>query len=180
MSWVIDMRTSGGNVSCSSSTAARILSDISSVFRPDFFMDYIVPEYRNVPAKQIFDVARDAPESARLIVVIKGTTIEGDDVRKTVALRLGPKADDGRKRLADAGLTVVPLGENLQIGGVKFGSSARKAGFEQGFEIDAIQLPSGRASPYWFYVPALLLIGVVFWSQGRRMAPPVRLAETLT
>ena len=153
---------------------------VALLFRPDFFMDYIVPEYRNVPAKQIFDVARDAPESARLIVVIKGTTIEGDDVRKTVALRLGPKADDGRKRLADAGLTVVPLGENLQIGGVKFGSSARKAGFEQGFEIDAIQLPSGRASPYWFYVPALLLIGVVFWSQGRRMAPPVRLAETLT
>ena len=153
---------------------------VALLFRPDFFMDYLAPEYRTVPAKQLYDVARDAPANSRLIVVIKGTTIEGDDVRKTVALRLGPKADDGRKRLADAGLTVVPLGENLQIGGVKFGSSARKAGFQQGFDIDAIQLPSGRASPHWFYLPALLLIGIVWWSQGRRMAPPLRLAPTLT
>ena len=143
---------------------------VALLFRPDFFMDYLAPEYRDVPAKQLFEVARDAPANARLVVVIKGTTIEGDDVRKTVALRLGPKSDDGRKRLADAGLTVVPLGDNLQIGGVKFGSSARKAGFEQGFDIDTIRLPSGRASPHWFYLPALLLIGIVWWSQGRRLA----------
>ena len=64
---------------------------VALLFRPDFFMDTLTPEYRSVPAKQIFDIARDAPDNARMIVVIKGTTIEGEDVRKTVALRLGAK-----------------------------------------------------------------------------------------
>src|SRR5687767_11286484 len=102
------------------------------LFRPDFFMDQIAPEYTPAPAKQVYDIARDLPDGGRLVVVIKGTTIEGEDVRKTVAVRLGPKGDDGRKRLADAGLTLAQLGENLQIAGVKFGARARKAGFEQG------------------------------------------------
>ena len=50
-------------------------------------------------------------------MVIKGTTIEGDDVTKTVAVRLGPAGDDGRKRLAEAGLTLTSLGDATQISG---------------------------------------------------------------
>ena len=68
-------------------------------------------------------------------MVIKGTTIEGDDVTKTVAVRLGPAGDDGRKRLAEAGLTLSTLGDATQISGVKFGSRAKKSGFEQGWDV---------------------------------------------
>jgi hypothetical protein len=104
-------------------------------------------------------------------MVIKGQTIEGDDVQKTVALRLGPAGDDGRKRLADAGLTLAALGDALKISGVKFGSRAKKGGFDQGYDIARVEVPSDRPSPYWFYVPALVLIALVWWSQGRRMPP---------
>jgi hypothetical protein len=54
---------------------------------------------------------------------------------------------------------------------VKFGSAAKKSGFEQGFDIVEIKVPSGRPSPHWFYLPGLLLIGLVWWVQGRRLAP---------
>src|SRR5688500_4484518 len=69
------------------------------LFRPDFFMDRITPEYRDVPAGQVFDVARGAAADDRLVMVIKGTTLEGDEVTKTVAVRLGAAGADGRKRL---------------------------------------------------------------------------------
>jgi hypothetical protein len=54
---------------------------------------------------------------------------------------------------------------------VKFGSRAKKAGIDQGYEVASVALPSGRPSPYWFYLPAFALIALVWWAQGRRMVP---------
>ena len=142
---------------------------VALLFRPDFFMDYVAPEYVHVPGAKVYDVARDTPDAGRIVMVIKGTSIEGDDVRKTVAVRLGPKGDDGRKRLTEAGLTLTQLGDAVQISAVKFGSRAKKSGFEQGFDVDRIEVPSGRPSAHWFYLPALLLIAIVWWAQGRRL-----------
>jgi TRAP transporter 4TM/12TM fusion protein len=139
------------------------------LFRPDFFMDRLAPEYRHLPAKSVYDVARELPEGSRLVLVIKGTTIEGDDITKTVALRLGPEGADGRKRLTEAGLTLTSLGDNVQIAGVKFGSRAKKSGFEQGWVVDRVEVPSGRPTPHWFYLPAFALVALVWWVQGGRL-----------
>jgi TRAP transporter 4TM/12TM fusion protein len=140
------------------------------LFRPDFFMDRIAPEYRDVPAAQLVQIAKDTGTDERVVMVISGTTLEGEDVTKTVALQLaGKQGDDGRKRLADAGLTVVPLGDAVQISGVKFGTRAKKAGFEQGWDVKLLKQPTDRPSAHWFYLPALLLAALVWWSQGRRM-----------
>jgi hypothetical protein len=59
----------------------------------------------------------------------------------------------------------------MQVAQVKFGSRAAKSGFEQGWAVASIKVPSGRASPHWFYLPGLLLVALVWWSQGRRMKP---------
>ena len=142
------------------------------LFRPDFFMDFLAPEYTHLPATKAAEVAKSLPEGGRLVMVIKGTTIEGDDVTKTVAVRLGAAGDDGRKRLAEAGLTLAALGDSTQISGVKFGSRAKKSGFEQGWEISRIEVPSERPTPHWFYLPAFALIAVVWWAQGRRLPAP--------
>jgi hypothetical protein len=139
------------------------------LFRPDFFMDRLYEEYRTVPAKQVFDVVAKAPENERLVLQIKGVTIEGEDVEKTVAVGLGAANPDARKRLADVGLTITALGDNVQIAAVKFGSRAKKSGIDQGYDIASVKVPTDRPTPHWFYLPALLLIAVVWWSQGRRM-----------
>jgi Domain of unknown function (DUF3394)/Tripartite ATP-independent periplasmic transporter, DctM component len=139
------------------------------LFRPDFFMDRLYPEYAHLPPAKIYEVAKDLPEGGRLVLRIKGTTIEGDDVTKTVAVRLGAAGDDGRKRLAEAGLTLTALGDAVQISGVKFGSRAKKSGFEQGWDVDRVEVPSGRPTSHWFYLPAFVLVGLVWWSQGRRL-----------
>jgi hypothetical protein len=139
------------------------------LFRPDIFMDQLRPEYRSVPPAQVFEVAKSLPANGRLVAVIQGTTLEGEDVRKTVAVQLGPDGEDGRKRLAQAGLQLVPLGDQMQIGAVKFGSRAQKAGFEQGWDVATLQVPADRPTPHWFYLPGLVLIGVVWLTQGARM-----------
>src|SRR5688500_8640414 len=144
-----------------------------ALFRPDFFMDYLYAPYTEVPAKEIFKVAGELPEDDRLVLVIHGTNIEGEDVKKTVAVQLG-KPGDGRKRLADAGLTVSALGPDVTISAVKFGSRAKKSGFDQGFKVAAVKVPSDRPSEHWVYLPALALIALVWFLQRARERPKRR------
>jgi TRAP transporter 4TM/12TM fusion protein len=144
------------------------------LFRPDFFADRVAPEYTNAPASKFYEVAANLNEGDRLVFLIKGESLEGDPVDKTVAVQLGPKVADpnpqaaARKRLADAGLGVTGLGENLQVSTVKFGSRAAKARIEQGFEIVAVKVPNDRISAHWFYIPGLLIAGFVWFVQGLR------------
>ena len=104
-------------------------------------------------------------------MVIAGMTLEGEDVRKTVAVRLA-EPGEGRKRLAEAGLTVMVLGDDVRVAAVRFGSRARKSGFEQGWQIDSLKVPADRPSQHWIYLPALLLVALVFYTQGRRLRRP--------
>ena len=104
-----------------------------------------------------------------------GQTLEGEERNKTVALRLGPKVDDpnpvaaARKRLAAAGMNVSGMGEMMQVTSVRFGSTAAKSRIEQGFDIVGVKLRTDRLNPHWFYIPGLLLVGLVWWIQGLRM-----------
>jgi TRAP transporter 4TM/12TM fusion protein len=139
------------------------------LFRPDFFMDALTPEYRDTPPAQVFSVAAALPDNDRLVLRIRGTTLEGQDVTKTVAVGLGSAGDDGRKRLAQAGLQLIAMGDTTQVGAVKFGSRAQKAGLEPGWEVATVQVRTDRPTPHWFYLPALLLVGVVWVAQGLRM-----------
>ena len=139
------------------------------LFRPGFFMDRLAPEHTRVPAAQVREVARALPDQGTLVLVIKGTTLEGEEVEKTVAVQLGAQGPDGRARLADAGLTLMTLGDAVQVGAVRFGSQARKSGFEQGWDIDHVQVPTDRPSKNWFLLPGMLLMALVWGLQGRRM-----------
>jgi TRAP transporter 4TM/12TM fusion protein len=139
------------------------------LFRPDFFMNLIAPKYDDVPAAQLYEVARDAPPNGRLVLVIEGTTVEGEVVRKTVAVRLD-STGEGRARLATAGLTFANLGSNVSVSNVRFGSRAKKSGFETGWDVVTLKVRADRYSEYWFYLPALLLAGFVWRIQRRRAA----------
>ena len=148
-----------------------------ALFRPDFFMDRIAAPYTEVPASRIFDVARQLDDGARLGLIIEGTNIEGDEIRKTVGVRLG-EPGDGRKRLQEAGVTVVALGEQVQIGNVRFGSRAKKSGFEAGWQVGGVLVPTERPSAHWVYLPALLMVALVWWGQGRRAGRAQGIAAT--
>jgi TRAP transporter 4TM/12TM fusion protein len=148
---------------------ALLAAAVLLLFRPDLLMDQLSPAYRAEPAAKVYEVARAAPDHDRLVMVIRGTNIEGDDITKTVAIGLGAAGEDGRRRLSQSGLQLMTLGDKVQIGAVRFGSRAQKAGLEQGWDVVSLQVPTDRPTPHWFYLPALVLIGTVWLSQGARM-----------
>lgn len=148
--------------------SAMLLLVCFTLFRPDFWWDKIYPPFQSLPATQIFAEAEKLPANANLRIWVEGLSLEGDEVRKGILLPLGPRKDNPRERLADAGISVMQLGDAMQIAVVKFGSRADKLGLEQGFAIVKIEEPSQRPDKEWTYLPALALLGFVVWLQRRR------------
>ena len=148
-----------------------------ALFRPDWFMNHVAPKYETRPASELYRVASEMPSGGRFVAVLSGMNLEGDELRKTVAVALPDLPEDseatgenvGRQRLSDAGLTVMAMGDMAQIAAVRFGSTARRAGWEQGWDIEQILIPNpNRPSEFWVYIPALALLVLVWGIQGRR------------
>lgn len=147
--------------------SALLLLICFAMFRPGFFMDKFYEPYIQAPAAQIYDIAGRLPDDGRILMVVAGTTLEGEDVTKTISLPVGAPAE-GRKRLADAGLTLVPFGDRMQVGAIKFGSGAKRVGLESGFTIEHVLLPADRPSKHLIYIPAFALLAAVVMLQLRR------------
>ena len=111
------------------------------------------------------------------VVSTVGTTIEGDDVKKMVAIPVG-EGKDGREKIRSAGVTLVTLANELTIADVKFGSRARKLGVERGFKIVELKLPNPeRPSQNWVFIAAALVTGLVWFLQGLRKRKKPALAR---
>ena len=112
----------------------------------------------------------ELPENQNLVVELEGTNIEGDEITKTVSVQLG-KPEDARKRLAAAGVSFTVLGEEVRIATVKFGSRAKRGGFEQGWKVKAVKVRSDAPSEHWVFIPAVALVAFVWFLQRRRSLP---------
>ncbi len=147
-------------------------------FRPDWIIDRFYAKYVSIPAKEVFKTAESLGPDEWLAVTIAGESIEGKAIRKTVALPLGEGAN-GRERLRSGGVTLAALGEDLEVSNVKFGSRAKKLGVEQGFRIVEVKvLNPARPSPHWVFLPAGLLVALIWFLQRTRVRR-VAVAPTL-
>ncbi|HET6397918.1 MAG TPA: TRAP transporter permease, partial [Pseudoxanthomonas sp.] len=122
-----------------------------TLFRPGFWWDTLYPPYEEAPGAQLLQFAETAPRNAQKRIWIEGETLEGKSVRKGVLLPLG-EPGTARERLANAGLRVLPQGDELQILTVQFGSQAARLGIEQGWRITHIEMPVQRPAKEWVYV----------------------------
>jgi len=141
-----------------------------TLFRPGFWMDMMYPPYDEIPPTELTRLVEEAPRNGNLRVWVEGMNLEGQDISKGVLLPLGNKAEKASERLGAMGLTVMTLGDQVQVGAVRFGSQAEKLGLEQGFTITAIEIPSGeRPAKEWMFVPAFILLGLVYAMQKPRL-----------
>jgi len=150
---------------------ALLLLAVFMLFRPNAFMDRMYAPWEDRPGKQLYEVAASLPPDYPIVLVIEGTNVEGEDVRKTVSAGLG-KTGEGRARLNDAGATFTVLGDEVRIGTVKFGSRAKRGGFEQGWKVVGVKVRTDAPSEHWLFLPAFAIVAFVFFNQRRRLRPP--------
>jgi TRAP transporter 4TM/12TM fusion protein len=147
--------------------SALLLMVTFTLLRPGFWIDLGWDPYRVDSPAQLVQLAGSAPAGGSLRLRIEGTSIEGDEVHKTVLLPLG-EPGPALQRLRQAGLTVMASGGKVDVLAVALRSPAAKAGFEQGFAVTGVEVPADRPAKQWSYVPALLLVMLVALLQRRR------------
>ncbi|MDX2264684.1 MAG: TRAP transporter permease [Hyphomicrobiales bacterium] len=140
-----------------------------TLFRPSFWMDKIIPPSQVEPSSRLEEIVNRLPKGERLVLQVEGYSLEGDEVKKTVSLPLDAEGD-ALARLNATGVGLAPQGGSYQITNVRFGSYAARVKLEAGQTISAVLVPSDRPPAYLFHIPALMLLGFVWWNQRRRMA----------
>ncbi|MCV0425024.1 MAG: TRAP transporter permease [Roseibium sp.] len=151
--------------------SAVLLLVAFTLFRPGFFLNMVYPEFETRPADQVYQMAQDAPDDASLQVRLTGENLEGDPVDAKYLLPLGEKGADGETRLMDnAGVAFRDEGGNLFVDDLAFGGAAENLGIDFDWELKELEVPAERPRKELFYIPALLLLGLIVLLQRRRMA----------
>ncbi|MEA3291601.1 MAG: DUF3394 domain-containing protein, partial [Pseudomonadota bacterium] len=142
--------------------------------RPGFWWDRVYPPLEERPGAELVLLAEAAEPGKQLRISIVGETLEGDPVAKTVMLPMG-EAGAGEARLETAGIMLREEEGKTLIDNVVFGSAAEKSGLDFDQEIVNVQIPTERPPKQLMFIPALLLLALVWFLQrGRRN----KLAET--
>ena len=139
-----------------------------TLFRPGYWMDLVYPPYERLPPSRAEEVASSVAPGGFLRLRLAGDTLSGETVERVVKLPLGAGAT-ARERMRASGLALGKLGDEVFVQQAAFRSIAAKLGIENGMKVLAVEIEADRPSKYWFYVPALALLALVFLLQrGRR------------
>ncbi|MHA1152390.1 MAG: DUF3394 domain-containing protein, partial [Alphaproteobacteria bacterium] len=118
-------------------------------------------------ATDIYKVAGAMPEDAQIRVQVVGEDIEGRSVDKVVMLPLGAPGE-GKDRLFEAGLELLIEDGKVIVDNVVFGSTAERQKIDFDYEIASVQVTADRPPKQLFYIPGLLLLGMIVVLQRRR------------
>ena len=158
------------------STALVIIA--LTLFRPGFWLDQVQPPYENVPPEQIFAMAEAAAPDGELRVGLEGMTLDGDFVSSTYLLPLGKVGPDGATRLEQsAGLTLAEREGQIVVDLITFGGKAEGMGIDFDWTVTRVEVEADRIPKELFYIPALLLLGLIALVQRSRVSrDPKKLA----
>ncbi|RED49160.1 TRAP transporter permease [Aestuariispira insulae] len=139
-----------------------------TLFRPGFWMDIAVPPYEEQAPAQVFQAAENLPEGAEMRLIVEGLDDVGDVRVFTAIVNLGP-AGSGQDRLFDFGLELLENGDEVIVDNATYDSPAQNAGFDFDQKILTVLVPAAQPAKELFYIPALLLLGLIILLQRRRM-----------
>ncbi len=147
---------------------AALLMIAFTLFRPGFWMDMVYPPITRLPAAEIYSHVEQLPDNAQVRVRVVGETLEGDPVDRVVMLPVGPPADGATRLSESAGIELREEEGRLFIDNMTFGGPAEQQKLDFDWEIADVQQPAERPAKQWFFVPAMLLLGLVVVLQRRR------------
>jgi len=150
--------------------SAALMLVAFTLFRPGFWMDYVVPPYEERGGAGLVQAMADVKPGQELKILVNGQNDVGDPVTLTMLLAVGDETT-GQERLEGYGLELLTQDNgDVMIDGVNFDSGASKAGFDFDQVIASVGVPVDRPARQWFYIPALLLLGLIGFAQRRRSA----------
>ncbi|MDJ0820679.1 MAG: TRAP transporter permease [Paracoccaceae bacterium] len=150
--------------------SAVLLFSAFVLFQPGFFLNQMAPEFESRPGSALFEMAEAAADGASLRVRLVGENLNGDLVDARYLLPVGDSGADGETRLMDgAGIEFRDEGGSIFVDNLSFGGPAEQLGIDFDWEVVELEVAADRLPKEIFYIPALLLVAMVFGLQmGRK------------
>ncbi|HHS94704.1 MAG TPA: TRAP transporter fused permease subunit, partial [Rhodobacterales bacterium] len=141
-----------------------------TLFNPGFWLNQWKDPYVFVEPAKLIELADAAEDGEALRVRMQGEDFDTGELSSiTVALPLGPKSDgDGAARLRKtAGIAFVPGDEegSLIVDFVEFDGDLQKKGIDFDWAVERVEVDADRPPKELFYIPALVLLGLIAWLQ---------------
>jgi TRAP transporter 4TM/12TM fusion protein len=138
-----------------------------TLFRPGFWMDRVIEPYLESSPLELVKVVGEAEPGDELHLTIDGMDEIGEP-RTFVATFPVPDGKDGAERLANAGLEIYEDEGKVGIINAAYGSIAEKSGLAFDQMITELKVPAPQPPKQLFFIPALMLMGLIWWVQKRR------------
>ena len=163
--------------------AVALLLIAFTLFRPGFWLDLMQDPFETVEPTRVIELAGEMPAGGELRLVVTGPDFNDLDAthETTLILPLGA-AGPGEQRLQDADLLVMiedgvaKLEEPFRPGPAGSIPGRKLSGFDfygdDPVRISEIHVEAERLPKEVFYIPALLLLGLVIVLQRRRTDVP--------
>lgn len=150
-----------------------------TLFRPGYFLDQISPKFDQRPGTEISTLASKAAPGSELRVNVSGPNFNDADKtdRTTLIVPVG-KPGKAAARLAQSGLAFTIEGKTAKLEeplpASKFENQLKSFDFyaDKPVVIENIEVANERMPKEVFYIPALLLLGMVILFQRRRQTQP--------
>jgi len=137
------------------------------LFRPGYFWDKFYPPYIEKPGIELVQIVETLEPGTMVLLNIKGENMKGKEYTKLLMLPVG-NAKSGVERLNEIGFETRNEDGKVLVDNVVFGSKAVKMGVDFDQEILMVKVPAKRPPRELVFIPAFLLIAVIYSVQRKR------------
>ena len=145
-----------------------------TLFRPGFWMDRISPPFEHKSAVGLAETLASVEPGSSIRFRIQGEDEIGRPRSFVAPLTIGEGAN-GEEKLAATGLELLVDDDKVIIDGVGFDSPAEQAGLDFDQIIESVSVPRSALPKQLMYIPALLLLGLIWKAQSARREKNSRL-----
>ncbi|SFQ40622.1 TRAP transporter, 4TM/12TM fusion protein [Roseivivax halotolerans] len=157
--------------------SAALLLVAFTLFVPNVWLDMVQSPFREIPPAQFEEVLGEVEEGTRMRLRVEGPDFNTGDTAETT-LVMNAEGASAQERIQNSGLLLFPEGDSVRLDEPMFGTATAEklSSFdfyaEDPVRLAQVQIPRDRIPAQVFYIPALLLLGLVILMQRRRQTKP--------
>jgi len=163
-----------------------LLAIALTLFRPGLLLDQVSPPFEEKPGIEAVKLAEAAPDGGTLRVRLVGPDFDDIDENNSTFLELNlGKSGDGETRFTQSGLNVLEDDGKVTVDGLTWDSKLKHldklftmGDLDKPLFIEKVLVKRERMPKELFYIPALLLLGLIIFLQRRRHREDDPEAET--
>jgi TRAP transporter 4TM/12TM fusion protein len=147
-----------------------------TLFRPGYWMDKVSPRFEQRTPIELVEIFENLEPGSDIRLRVLGEDDVGRERSFVAPLTVG-EGETGQEKLENTGLELLTDDGQVIIDGVGFDSAAEAAGLDFDQIIQEVSVPRSSMPKQLMFIPALLLMGLVWKMQSGRRETKIEVAD---